>query len=119
MSGEIKTRAECLYEYLLQCDGWVRQSAVYFALRGLYPPLEQKDFHNTTARRQMSEDIKRINNDPRYAKIIIHGEEGIKIANDDEAADYLLRRAEEAKRMLRQVGILRDKVGGAKIRMEM
>lgn len=112
------TRADALYDYMSSREGWVLQSDVYFALRGLYAPLGNTSFHDSTARRQITRDIKTINDSPRYEKIIIHGEEGVKIASDDEAAKYVLSRAMEAKRQLRQVGVLRDKIGGAKVRME-
>lgn len=113
------TRTDALYDLLCERGGWMKLSDVYFALRGLYPPLGKGTFHDSTARRQITRDIQEINGSPRYAKIIIHGDEGVKIADDDEAAQYLLHRSEEAKRMLRQIAVLRDKVGGAKIRMEM
>ena len=112
------TRTDLLYDLLCERGGWMKLSDVYFALRGLYPPLGKGAFHDSTARRQITRDIQEINGSPRYEKIIIHGDEGVKIADDDEAARYVASRAVEAKKQLRQIGVLRDKIGGAKVRME-
>ena len=66
----------------------------------------------------MSRDIKAINDSPKYEKIIIHGDEGLKIADDAEAAQYVRSRINEAARQLAQAETLKRKIGGADVRME-
>lgn len=119
MNNQPITRTDALYDLLCERGGWMRLSEIYWALDGLYAPLKLRTFtHDSAARRQITADINAINGSPRYEKVIIHGDGGVKIASDEEAARYVASRAVEAKKQLRQIGVLRDKIGGARVMME-
>ncbi len=89
-------RLNALYEFLIeQGDQWTETMDVYNNLREFYGDEEQTEwfdsemFHNTAERMQITNDIRYINNNPHFQKIIISSKKGIKIANEEEAQKYI------------------------------
>lgn len=87
-------RQKMLYEYLLEKgDQFTPQSEVARDLYGYYGNgeccLEPKEYHNTNERIFITADIRAINADPDFEKIIISNSKGIKIATEEEFDRYL------------------------------
>ena len=89
MERVIKTkRQQCLYRYLTLHGGnfWrTRGEIVEVGCPGMYSEGEGKansKFH------QILDDIKAINNNPEFEKIIIYKDNLIKVASEEEAKEY-------------------------------
>lgn len=88
-------RLNALYEFLIeQGDKWTEAIDIFYNLHEFYGVLEPYDysseeFHNTAERMQITNDIRYINNNPHFQKIIISSKKGIKIANEEEAQKYI------------------------------
>ena len=90
----MNTRQIALYEFLLdKGDEWTPQAEIARELYRDYGNaeccLEPKDYHNTTERQYITEDIRVINLDPNVEKIIISCRKGVKIANEEEFDRYI------------------------------
>jgi hypothetical protein len=90
----MNTRQIVLYEFLLdKGDEWTPQAEIARELYRDYGNaeccLEPKDYHNTTERQYITEDIRAINLDPHFEKIIISCSKGVKIANEEEFDRYI------------------------------
>ena len=90
----MNTRQIALYEFLLdKGDEWTPQAEIARELYRDYGNaeccLEPKDYHNTTERQYITEDICVINLDPNVEKIIISCRKGVKIANEEEFDRYI------------------------------
>jgi len=113
-SEKVGARTDALYGYLQDRRGeWTLQRDVYFALRGLYSPLGKGSFHDSTARRELTADVRAINASDKYDEIVIWSDEGLKIANRDEAARFVGARMGEVTRQMRHIETLQRKIGGA------
>lgn len=68
-----------LIEYLSGKEGYVKQSDIAKAIPeyGSY----KADYHNTTARINMTDDIREINNGTEFAGLILSDRSGVKIAS--------------------------------------
>lgn len=98
---EDRARREALYAYLLsRGDNWTHARQVTDSV-SLYPTFNPKKYyHNSAARRYLTRDIKVINNSARYEMIIIHGDKGIKLANEEEFEEFLKNETDEALKKL-------------------
>lgn len=78
-----------LYEYLkLNADKWIKQEEIYQDLKHLYPgEKENTPFHDTFARRCITDDIRVINDYDVIQKTILSDRKGIKIASSAEELD--------------------------------
>ena len=89
MEKFIKTkRQQCLYRYLTLHGGefWrSREEIVEVGCPGQYCENEGKA---NSKSHQILDDIKAINNNPEFEKIIIYKHNMIKIANEEEAKEY-------------------------------
>ena len=89
MERVIKTkRQQCLYRYLTLHGGefWrSREEIVEVGCPGMYGESEGKA--NATTH-QILDDIKAINNNPEFEKIIIYKDNLIKVASEEEAKEY-------------------------------
>lgn len=90
----MNTRQIALYEFLLdKGDEWTPQAEIARELYANYGNaeccLEPKDYHNTTERGYISDDIRAINISPSFEKIIISSSKGVKIANEEEFDRYI------------------------------
>ena len=107
---EKMARQEALYNFLLnRGDLWTSMERCTDCIN-LYPAFFTGYYHNSNARRELTDDIAAINRDPKYQKIIIHGNEGIKLATEEEAISYLKSRKKEAIRMLSLVSSIAKKI---------
>ena len=89
MERVIKTkRQQCLYRYLTLHGGqyWrSREEIVEVGCPGMYGEGESKA---NSKSHQILDDIKAINNNPEFEKIIIYKDNLIKVASEEEANEY-------------------------------
>ena len=108
-----ETRKRELYEMLEKIAGesYVDQESLV-ELVGLYPLVEKRSFHDSTARRILSQDIQEINEDPEFSRIIISsaGTKGVKLASPDEAREYINRQKFPCFQKLKRLARLEDKL---------
>ena len=89
--NELNTRQWTLYNYLKERgDNWTSLKQIAHDLNyGEVKP--NQTFNNSLARRTITKDRQAINNSDVIQKIIICGNRGLKLANKEEAEDYLER----------------------------
>ena len=108
-----KMRQRELYEELEKIgDGsYVDQEEIVSRLT-LYPIVLGKNFHDSTARRLLSQDIQEINGDPNFQRIILSspGSKGIKLANAKEAQDYIEKQKISCMKKLLRFSAIANKV---------
>ena len=104
-------RQVALYDYLIsRGDRWTDQRQVTDSIN-LYPTFNPSgNYHNSSARRLLTKDIKAINSSDTYFKIIISGNEGIKLAREDEAYSFLRSEAKEIFKKLKAVRKMKTKI---------
>lgn len=102
MKSELTTRQWKLYEYLKgRGDEWTYQSDVANALSDYYDNFSYCDnFHDSSARMQMTVDIRAINDSGVIQKIVISSPKGIKLANSEEFDRYIRKEIMSAVRRL-------------------
>lgn len=104
-------RQTALYDYLIsRGDRWTSLEQVTDSII-LYPAYFRTNYHDSNARRLLTQDIHDINNDPQYSKIIISGNKGIKLANQEEAARYIRSEYKEVFKKLKKVRRMERKCG--------
>lgn len=105
-------RCMALYGFLLASgDRWVRMEKVAHSLPCYYP--EAKDgpeFHDTNGRVLLTNDIRTINQSKSFAKIIITGRKGIKLATENEAERYINRLYAAIFRKLKRARAIERKI---------
>ena len=111
----MNTRQIALYEFLLdKGDEWTSQAEIARELYRDYGNaeccLEPKDYHNTTERQYITEDIRAINLDPNVEKIIISCGKGVKIANEEESDRYIKAQYNATIRKLSRIYKMAKKV---------
>ena len=100
-----KQRCDILYSILLdRGNNWTNQEEIC----GIYG-VNGGVFHNSAARRTLSQDIQDINEAPDYEKIIISGSRGIKIATAEEAEKFIGKMYSEVLSRLRRIRTIRKK----------
>ena len=108
--AEKKARQEALYNFLISRGNVWTSTAECTDSINLYPAFFKGYYHNSAARRHLTEDISNINRNPKYEKIIVHSNDGIKIATEEEAIAYLKSRKKEAIKMLAAVSAIAKKI---------
>lgn len=89
-----RERQEALYAYLLaRGKKWTPMQTVVNCLNE-YPGYGV-NFHNSTARRWLTRDIEAINSSADYEKVIISGNNGIKLATQDEFDRFVAAETKE------------------------
>ena len=110
LKRERMARQEALYNFLLaRGNVWTESRRVTDSIN-LYPTFYRGSYHDSKARRDLSDDIDYINRDPRYDKIITHGNDGVKIASEEEAIAYLKSLKKEAIKMLAKANAVAKKI---------
>lgn len=108
-----RMRQQELYEALERIsDGsYVNQEEIVSRL-SFYPIVLGNNFHDSTARRLLSQDIQEINADPRFQRIILSspGSKGIKLANAKEAQDYIKKQRISCLKKLLMFSAIANKV---------
>ena len=92
--SELNSRQWALYNHLKEKgEEWTLQAFCAAAIPEYNYDGEEdfKDFHNSTARHLMTDDIRAINHSDVIQKIIISSPKGIKLASKDDFAGYLKR----------------------------
>ena len=116
MNKDEKTilRQKELYRLLerVAADSYVDQESIV-VLIGAYPRRSDKQsFHDSTARRMLTQDIQEVNEDPTFPGIIISapGLKGIKLANKSEAREYIDRLKLPCFQKLKRLSRLEEKL---------
>lgn len=90
MKSELNTRQWTLYNFLKEnANKCFTQCEIASIFPNLYPTAGDTPFHDTLARKTMTDDIRVINNSNVIQKIIISTPRGIKIASEDEFDKYI------------------------------
>lgn len=107
----MKTKRQLLlYRYLINHGGdyWrTKEEIVDVACPGLYPRAE---IEPNSRSHQLLDDIKAINNNPEFEKIIIFKNNLIKIANEEEAKEYANQFLKKGLIQLKHFHCLRRKI---------
>ena len=112
--SELTTRQWTLYNFLKDQDGFITQYELALALKTEYPCTDEdfEDFHNSQARKVMTEDIRAINKSDVIQKMIISTGKGIKLATEAEASKFIrskyaaiFRQLERARKLERKAGL--------------
>lgn len=114
MTNDVLRRL-ALYDYLVaKGDTWTPQREIVSDMCEFYEPKQGEDgksFHQSTARRLLTSDIKAINLDTEKEKVIITGSRGVKIATKEEGIQHLNRIYAANMRRLYYAKIIRTKMG--------
>ena len=91
MKSELNARQWAVYNLLKRRpDSYSTQIEIVYALREYYnTTFSDAQFHDSTARHQLTKDIRAINNSEVIQKIIISNSRGVKIASSEEFAQYI------------------------------
>ena len=82
--AEDAARQEALYAFLLERgDKWTSMERCTDTIR-LYPAFFTTSYHNSTARRMLTEDIEAINASDHFDHIIVSGNRGVKLATEHD-----------------------------------
>ena len=110
--NELNARQWRLYRLLReQGDEWTLQREIAAALPEFYPIADGQAFHDSGARLLMTRDIGEINESGIIQKIIISGKKGVKLANREEAQQYIAGKYSAVFRSLARVRVLEQKAG--------
>lgn len=109
-------KQRALYVYLLAIgDEWVSEAEVARDLYEHFGNAESyfnpEDYHNTTARRYLTDTVRLINVNPEFEKIIISSSKGIKIANESEFYQYIESQRKATLRKLSRIYRMAKKGG--------
>ena len=108
------SRPEILYDYIMTVySGEVSEEKIAEDLYPIYPAVKEGvSFHDSTARKMISEDIRNINSDPRYEKILVSsaGTRGVKVASKEEALKFIQKQQMSCFKKLKWLSTLTDKV---------
>lgn len=107
-------RCDALYDELQFNDrGWVKLDTLLLLLSDVYPMSAKARLnpHNSTARRVLTRDIAYINASPEYEKVIIHGDQGVKIATEEEATRFFGAKKAELARAFHALRTFGKKIG--------
>ena len=100
---ENKARQEALYRFLLsRGDKWT-PSDMATSFVTLYPAVFVPNYHSSTASRLLSKDIQEINGSHDYNCIIISGNNGIKLATEEEYERFVAAELKEIFSKLKRV----------------
>lgn len=109
MDAFAQERQVALYDYLLSRGNvWTSMEQVTDSIN-LYPTFYTGYYHNSSARRMLTNDIKAINSSETFFKIIISGSDGIKIATEEEAYSFLKSESKEIFKKLKSVRKMMNK----------
>lgn len=96
-------RQVALYDYLLsRGNKWTSMERVTDSI-SLYPAFFTSNYHDSCARRMLTRDIRDINASDTFFKIIISGNEGIKLATEQELSKFVKSEVAEIFRKLKNV----------------
>ena len=110
--SELNARQWSLYKHLKENGGtWEKQRDIARSLPDLYQITEGQPFHDSGARLLMTKDIQAINKSDIIQKIIISNSQGVKLANKEEARQFIAGRLASVIAALERVRKLERKAG--------
>ena len=110
--SELNARQWRLYNHLKENgDTWEKQRDIARSLPELYQITEGQPFHDSGARLLMTKDIQEINKSDIIQKIIISSSQGVKLANKEEARQFIAGRFASVLASLERVRKLERKAG--------
>jgi hypothetical protein len=100
-----------LYNYLLNRNDWANRVDILNDLKDLYDYEPNGNLYKNTSAARLTKDIKALNNSPDIRKLIIYNSQlGIKIAEKDEAKDFLMKSFADSIRRMQKYHFLQDKL---------
>ena len=100
---ENSRRREALYRFLLQRgDRWTSMEQTTDSI-SLYPAYFRSSYHNSGARRLLTDDIEQINNSDKFEKIIVSGSRGIKLVTSADFERFLKAEFREVFKKLKRL----------------
>lgn len=96
----LNERQKALYKHLKGCKSWITQEGIARALNEHYDLKsipKGANFHDSSLRIKITNDIRAINSDEDTAAIIISGPLGVKLANKEEFERYIRNEIEALK----------------------
>lgn len=110
INHNLKNRHFRLYDYLKsKGDQWTTQYEIVQDLRELYGEFDCDNFHDSQARKNLTNDIRAINESDYLPKPILSGPKGVKIANEKEFDLYIGSNINAAVRRLMRLKKLAKK----------
>lgn len=112
INSNLNSRQFRLYDYLkTKGDQWTTQFQIVNDLRELYNYQEDDfvTFHDNPARKQLTNDIRAINESDYLPKPILSGSKGVKIANEQEFDLYIGANINSVIRRLKRLKKLAEK----------
>lgn len=107
----INERQLTLYNYLLNRNDWANRVDILNDLKDLYEYEPNGNLYKNTSAGRLTKDIKALNNSPDIRKLIIYNSQlGIKIAEKEEAKDFLMRSFADNIRRMQKYHFLLDKL---------
>lgn len=100
-----------LYNYLLNRSDWANRVEILDDLKEVYDYTPSGSLYNNSAASLLTRDIKELNNSPDVRKLIIYNSKlGIKIAEKEEAKDFLMKNFTDNIRRMQKYHFLLDKL---------
>lgn len=90
-----------LYNFLKEQDDWVKQERISSSLPEYSVTEKDTPFHDTTARMNITNDIRAIKKSDVIQKIILSNAKGVKIATADEFDEYFEKKSASLKRQFK------------------
>lgn len=81
-----------LYNYLLNRNGWANRIDILNDLKAEYDFVDNGNLYRNSAAKGLTQDIRALNNNPDIRKLVIYNSKlGIKIADQQEALEFMQR----------------------------
>lgn len=107
----INQRQLTLYNYLLNREGWANRIDILNDLQDVYEYEPNGNLYKNSAASLLTKDIKMLNNSPEIRKLIIYNSKlGIKIAEKEEAKDFLMKNFTDNIKRMQKYHFLLDKL---------
>jgi hypothetical protein len=95
----------------LNRNDWANRVDILNDLKDLYDYEPNGNLYKNTSAARLTKDIKALNNSPDIRKLIIYNSQlGIKIAEKDEAKDFLMKSFADSIRRMQKYHFLQDKL---------
>lgn len=100
-----------LYNYLLNRSSWANRIDILNDLQEDYNFVDNGNLYRNNSAKLLTQDIKVLNNSSEVRKLVIYNSKlGIKIADPDEAREFLMRDYASNMKRLQKHHFLQDKL---------
>lgn len=100
-----------LYNYLLNQDSWVNRIDILKDLQSEYDFVDNGNLYKNISAKNLTQDIRALNNNPEIRKLVIYNSKlGIKIADKQEALEFMQRDYIANMKRLQKHHILQEKL---------